>query len=86
MRKFEAKLTSLEREILAVKDENTVLKSKQANQTKEIETLREERDYYKRDYKALKQTNKNLEKELNRCREELALIQQEMYFYILIAV
>ncbi len=44
MRKFEAKLSGLEREILAVKGENTVLKSKQANQTKEIESLKEERD------------------------------------------
>lgn len=62
--KFEAKLSGLEREILAVKDENTVLKSKQSNQTKEIESLKEERDSYKRDYKALKQINKNLERDL----------------------
>ncbi len=41
-----------------------MLKSKQANQTKEIESLKEERDHYKRDYKALKQINKTLEKDL----------------------
>ncbi len=51
MRKFEAKLSRLERDILAVKDEKTVLKPQQANQTKEVESLKEERDYYKSDYK-----------------------------------
>ena len=62
--KFDGKLRELEREILAVKDENTVLKSKQVNQTKDLESLKEERDQYKRDYKALKHTNKTLEKDL----------------------
>ena len=47
-----------------IKDENTILKMTQTNQAKDLESVRDERDHYKRDYKALKQLNKNLEKDL----------------------
>ena len=68
MTKFEAKITQLEREIQVIRDENTILKATSTNQSKDIEALRDERDHYKRDYKSLKQINKNLEKDLREVR------------------
>lgn len=64
MGKFEGKMNELEREILNVKDENTILRTNEAHLAKELDVLKDERDQYKRDYKALKQVNKNLEKDL----------------------
>ena len=68
MTKFEAKLGELEHEILAIRDENNLLKSKTTSQAKEIETLKAERDNYKLECKSLKQINKNMERDLREVR------------------
>jgi hypothetical protein len=51
-------------EISKIKEENVALRIKEEHFTKDNETLKEERDNYKREYKNLKQVNRALERDL----------------------
>ena len=57
-------MNELEQEIRGVKEENSALKVNEGRLTADLEMLKDERDHYRHDYKALKQVNKTLEKDL----------------------
>lgn len=60
----ELKLDELSREMSKVKEENIALRIKDEHLVKDNETLKEERDTYKKEYKNVKQVNRALERDL----------------------
>jgi len=62
--KVEATINEFAVEIRKVKDENASLKTQEGNLIKDIETFKEEKDKYKKEYKNLKHVNKALEQDL----------------------
>jgi uncharacterized protein YlxW (UPF0749 family) len=57
-----------------LKEENVALRVKDSHFTKDNETLKEERDTYKKEYKSLKQVNRALERDLQEVRAHLTIL------------
>lgn len=66
---LERKIEKLSKEVQLVNEENRILKTSETRLNRELNSIRDEKERYRADYRELRETNKTLEKDLKEVLE-----------------